>query len=192
MALRYKTPYTKNMEKSNIQKAVFGGGCFWCLEAVFQRVKGVQKVISGYAGGNIEKPTYEEVSSGETGHAEVVQLEFDPAIVSYEQLLDVFWHLHDPTTLNRQGNDVGTQYRSMIIYMNAEQKAAAELSRDELERQKVYKNPIVTEIVPFTDFYEAESYHQNYYNNNKNAPYCRIIIDPKVRKLLQSYSTMVT
>ncbi|WKZ30478.1 MAG: peptide-methionine (S)-S-oxide reductase MsrA [Candidatus Dojkabacteria bacterium] len=180
------------MEKSNIQKAVFGGGCFWCLEAVFQRVKGVQKVISGYAGGNIEKPTYEEVSSGETGHAEVVQLEFDPAIVSYEQLLDVFWHLHDPTTLNRQGNDVGTQYRSMIIYMNAEQKAAAELSRDELERQKVYKNPIVTEIVPFTDFYEAESYHQNYYNNNKNAPYCRIIIDPKVRKLLQSYSTMVT
>ena len=179
------------MKSNNKSIAILGGGCFWCLEAVFQRVNGVISVESGYAGGNKLNPTYEEVSWGTTGHAEVVKIEFDPTIVSFEQILEVFWHIHDPTTRNRQGNDVGTQYRSIILYVDDAQKVIAEQSRDRLEASKFYKNHIVTEIVALKDFYVAEGYHQDYYNNNKNAPYCRIVIDPKVKKLLTSYGKMV-
>lgn len=165
--------------------ATFAGGCFWCLEAVFQRVNGVSHVRSGYTGGEIANPTYEQVCNGTTGHAEAVQIEFDPSIVSYDQLLDVFWQLHDPTTLNRQGNDVGTQYRSAVYYHNEEQRAAAEASRDKLEAAGTYADPVVTEISPAETFYEAETYHQDYYNQNRQSSYCRLVIDPKVRKLFK-------
>ncbi len=162
-------------------RAVFGGGCFWCLEAVFQRVNGVQKVVSGYAGGRKENPTYREVCAGTTGHAEVVEIEFDPAVVSYEKLLEVFWECHDPTTLNRQGADEGTQYRSIILTLDDDQKRIAVRSRE--EAQKDFHDPIVTEILPLTRFYPAEDYHQDYYNNNRTAGYCRVVIGPKLAKL---------
>lgn len=163
------------------EKATFGAGCFWCVEAVFERLDGVQSVVSGYAGGTKEHPTYEEVCSGRTGHAEVAQITFDPAKVSYEQLLGLFWKSHDPTTLNRQGADVGTQYRSVIFYHNEQQKTAAEQSKK--QAQSIFADPIVTEIQPLTKFYEAENYHQDYYRNNANAPYCRMVIKPKLEKL---------
>jgi peptide-methionine (S)-S-oxide reductase len=165
------------------EKATFGAGCFWCSEAIFQRLKGVVSVVSGYAGGKVEKPSYEKVSSGDTGHAEVVQVTFDPAQITYEELLEVFWKTHDPTTLNQQGNDVGTQYRSIIFYHTIEQKELAEKWKEKLEQEKVWDKPIVTEIVPFDHFYSAEEYHQNYYNENKQAPYCQLVIDPKIEKL---------
>ncbi len=165
------------------EKITFGGGCFWCIEAVFQRLKGVEKVVSGYAGGHVENPTYKAVCSGETGHAEVVQLQFDPSQVSFEKLMEVFWAAHDPTTLNRQGHDVGTQYRSVVFYENEAQKEAAEKSK--AAAQKDFKDPIVTEIVPLTKFYVAEDYHQNYYNENGDKnPYCQVVIRPKLQKLL--------
>lgn len=162
----------------------FGGGCFWCLEAVFQRLKGVKSVASGYAGGKTPNPTYEAVCSGTTGHAEVVQLEFDPKEVGYDKLLELFWAAHDPTTLNRQGADRGTQYRSVVLYENDEQKAAAEKSKS--QAQPEFKDPIVTEIAPLTTFYKAEAHHQNYFNANggKNQ-YCTVVIRPKLQKLLQ-------
>ena len=166
--------------------ATFGGGCFWCIEAVFQRIDGVSSVASGYAGGKTENPTYKEVCSGETGHAEVLQIEFDPKKLSYEKLLDVFWLAHDPTTLNRQGNDVGTQYRSIILYHDDSQKAAAEKSMK--AAQKEFKSPIVTEITPLKKFYKAEEYHQNYYNNNPNNAYCSFVIRPKLKKVLEKLS----
>ncbi len=165
------------------QHVTFGGGCFWCIEAVFQRLKGVKSVASGYAGGEVPNPTYKQVCEGDTGHAEVVQLEFDPKEVSFETLLHVFWAAHDPTTLNRQGNDRGTQYRSVIFYENDEQKAAAEKSKK--EAQKEFKDPIVTQIAPLTKFYKAEDYHQNYFNQTGDRnPYCTVIIRPKLQKLL--------
>ena len=161
-----------------------GGGCFWCLEAVFQRLKGVEKVVSGYAGGTVANPSYKQVCNGDTGHAEVVQIEFDPSVLPLEKLLEVFWAAHDPTTLNRQGNDVGTQYRSVLFYENDAQKAAMEKSK--AAAQKEFKSPIVTEIVPFKQFYAAEGYHQNYYNENaERNPYCQVVIRPKLTKLLQ-------
>lgn len=166
--------------------ATYGGGCFWCVEAVFQRLNGVKSVTSGYAGGKTENPTYEDICTGTTGHAEVIQIEFDPAKLKYEDLLDLFWQAHDPTTLNRQGADVGTQYRSVIFYHNDAQKLAAEKSKKEAAPQ--FKDPIVTEIVPLAKFYKAERYHQNYYNNNPNAPYCRVVIRPKLDKLLKKLS----
>ena len=156
-------------------------GCFWCTEAVFQRLKGVKKVISGYSGGTNENPSYEDVSSGESGHAEVSQIEYDPNEISYEDLLYVFWRIHNPTTINQQGADVGTQYRSAIFYHDEEQKKLAENSKK--QAQKLYDNKIVTEILPFKKFYPAENYHQDYYNKNKFYPYCQVVIDPKIKKL---------
>lgn len=156
-------------------------GCFWCSEAVFQQLKGIKKVTSGYCGGDLPHPSYEEVSAGNTGHAEVIQIEFDPNEISYEEILSVFWHIHNPTTLNKQGADVGTQYRSVIFYHNDEQKKIAEKTKQ--EAQKEYEELIVTEISPYTSFYEAEDYHKNYYKNNKEYPYCQIVIDPKIQKL---------
>ena len=161
--------------------ADLGGGCFWCMEAVFERLPGVVSVTSGFAGGHTENPTYEQVCTETTGHAEVTQIVFDPAKISYDQLLDVFWQAHDPTTLNRQGADVGTSYRSIILYRNETQKLEAEKSK--MEARKNFKNPIVTEIVPLKTFYPAEDYHQQYYDNNSNAPYCQIVIAPKLEKL---------
>src|SRR5437867_1092134 len=161
--------------------ATFGGGCFWCLEAVFERVEGVKSVTSGYAGGVVPDPTYKQVCSDDTGHAEAIQIEFDPAKVSYDQLLEVFWAAHDPTTLNRQGADEGTQYRSIILYHDEAQKAAAEKSK--AVAQKEFAGKVVTEIKPLTKFYPAESYHQDYYQNNTHAPYCMMVITPKLKKL---------
>jgi peptide-methionine (S)-S-oxide reductase len=163
--------------------ATFGMGCFWCTEAIFLRLEGVSKVVSGYSGGSLKNPTYEQVTKGNTGHAEVVQVTFDPAVISYEELLEVFWKTHDPTTFNRQGNDVGPQYRSVIFFHNPNQKTLAEKYKTLLNQQKVYDNPIVTQIVPFAVFYKAEDYHQNYYKLNGNQPYCRLVIKPKVDKL---------
>jgi peptide-methionine (S)-S-oxide reductase len=165
------------------ERITFGGGCFWCMEAVFQRLKGVKSVASGYAGGDVPNPTYKQVCTGETGHAEVVQIEFDPAQVSFDTLLHVFWAAHDPTTLNSQGPDHGTQYRSAIFYENDEQKAAAEKSK--AAAQPEFKNKIVTQIAPLTKFYKAEDYHQNYFNENADRnPYCSVVIRPKLQKLL--------
>ena len=172
---------THSMNPNKTESATFGGGCFWCMEAVFERLPGVKSVTSGFAGGHPANPTYEQVCTGATGHAEVTQIEFDPAKISYEKLLQVFWQAHDPTTLNRQGADEGTQYRSVILYRGEAQKLAAEKSRT--EAQKNFKHPIVTEIAPFTKFYPAEKYHQGFYDNNTNYGYCRLVIAPKLEKL---------
>ena len=172
-------------QPARTEVALFGSGCFWCSEAVYQRVDGVKSVTPGYAGGHTKNPTYEQVCAGRTGHAEVARIEFDPARISYAKLLDLFWSLHDPTTLNRQGNDVGTQYRSVIFCFSEEQKKAAEASKAALEQSGHYKNPIVTEIVVATakDFYPAENYHQDYFNQHRDAPYCKFVIEPKLEKL---------
>lgn len=169
-----------NTKTNHAEVATFGGGCFWCTEAIFKMLPGVKSVTSGYAGGKKENPTYKEVCSGTTGHAEVIQVEFDPSVISYEKLLGTFWEAHDPTTLNRQGADTGTQYRSIILYSTPEQKAAAE--RSKARAQSEFERPIVTEIVPLTKFYKAEGYHQDYYRNNPDQAYCRIVIRPKVQK----------
>jgi peptide-methionine (S)-S-oxide reductase len=167
--------------------ATLAGGCFWCLEAVYVELEGVEKVVSGYAGGAIPNPSYEQVCSGRTGHAEIVQVTFDPGVVTYEDLLGVFFTIHDPTTLNRQGNDVGTQYRSAIFYHDEEQKAAAEQSIREITEARIWSRPIVTEIVPLTDFYAAEAYHQDYFKNNPYQPYCQVVVAPKVAKFRKQY-----
>jgi len=175
-------PADKKMNSTNkTELATFGGGCFWCLEAVFERLDGVKSVTSGYAGGTKENPTYKEVCTGVTGHAEVIQIEFDPHKISYEKLLEVFWEAHDPTTMNRQGADAGTQYRSVILYHNDAQKQAAEKAK-ELAQWR-FPRPIVTEIVPLTKFFKAEEYHQDYFRKNPNAPYCAVVISPKLEKL---------
>lgn len=166
-----------------INTAIFGGGCFWCTEAIFQRIDGVLEVKSGYSGGTVPKPSYEEVCSGKTGHAEVILIKFDPAKTSYKELLRIFMTTHDPTYLNRQGNDVGTQYRSVIFYMDERQKDISQKYIKELEESQIFLEPIITEIVKFEAFYEAEDYHQNYYQNNKNQPYCSMVIAPKLDKL---------
>jgi peptide-methionine (S)-S-oxide reductase len=174
----------KKMNISNTNDtefATFGGGCFWCVEAVFEKLDGIKSVVSGYAGGRKENPTYKEVCSGNTGHAEVVQIEFDPLKISYEKLLEIFWQAHDPTTLNRQGADAGTQYRSVIFYHSEEQKKQAEKSKEAARWN--FTAPIVTEVVPLTKFYPAEDYHQDYFRNNPNAPYCAVVIRPKLEKL---------
>lgn len=163
------------------ETATLGGGCFWCVEAVYERIEGVSNVRSGYAGGEVANPTYRQVSAGTTGHAEVVQLDYDPAVISYAQILDLFWKAHDPTTRNRQGADVGTQYRSIILYHSEEQRVGAEASI--AEAQGRFSRPIVTEVVPFTVFYDAEEYHQDYYENNPEYGYCRVVIQPKLDKL---------
>lgn len=169
------------------QTATLGGGCFWCIDTIFRDLKGVVKVESGYAGGTAENPTYKDVCSGRTGHAEVIQVTFDPDVISYRDVLGVFFTVHDPTTLNRQGADVGTQYRSIILYNSPEQRATAEAVIDELTRNKVWDDPIVTQLEPFTTFYPAEEYHQDYYANNPNQGYCQIVIAPKVAKFRKTY-----
>ena len=173
---------TNNLMNTNkIELATFGGGCFWCMEAVYERLPGVLSVTSGYAGGHIANPTYHQVCGGDTGHAEVTQIAFDPAKISYEQLLNVFWQAHDPTSLNRQGNDSGTQYRSIILYHDEKQKLIAEKSK--LAAQADFIKPIVTEIVPLTKFYSAEDYHQGYFDAHGHEPYCQMVIAPKLQKL---------
>jgi peptide-methionine (S)-S-oxide reductase len=162
--------------------ATFGSGCFWCTEAVFERLEGVDNVVSGFSGGKVKNPSYREITTGRTGHAEVCQIYYDPDIVSYKELLEVFWYTHDPTTLNRQGNDVGPQYRSVIFYHSEEQKNLAEKSLADMDASGFFKDPIVTEITGFTNFYEAEDYHQDYFKNNPNAPYCTFVVKPKVDK----------
>jgi peptide-methionine (S)-S-oxide reductase len=179
---------TDHKSGKKLETATFGTGCFWCTEAIFERLDGVEKVISGYSGGHIKNPSYKEVCTGTTGHAEVIRIYFDPEVISYEELLDVFWQTHDPTTLNRQGNDVGTQYRSVIFYHNEEQKKIAEKSKQEMDHSGTFADPIVTEISPLINFYEAENYHQDYFENNPNQPYCSVIIAPKVKKFKARYS----
>jgi peptide-methionine (S)-S-oxide reductase len=169
------------------ETATLGGGCFWCLEAVYDDLRGVDSVVSGYAGGHVDNPSYEAVCAGTTGHAEVVQVTFDPAEVSFREILDVFFTIHDPTTLNRQGADVGTQYRSAVFYHSDEQKAVAQQAIRDLEAQAVWDSPIVTEVVPLTDFYPAEAYHQEYYARNPRAGYCQVVIAPKVSKFRKQY-----
>lgn len=184
------------MEQSNInlgnkEIATLAGGCFWCLEAVYLQLKGIEKVVSGYAGGKVANPTYNQVCGGRTGHAEVVQITFDPQIVSFEDLLKVFFTIHDPTTLNRQGYDVGTQYRSAIFYHNPAQKAAAEKVIAELNQAQLWDAPIVTEVSPLDIFYPAEDYHQRYFENNPNQPYCRAVVAPKVSKARKYYFNLL-
>lgn len=170
------------IDTTKYQAATFGEGCFWCTEAVFQRLNGVVKVESGYSGGIVPNPSYDAVCTGKTGHAECTQIFFDPKIISFKELLEVFWKTHDPTTLNRQGADVGTQYRSVIFYHNDEQKKLAEEYKQKLDSEKIWKDPIVTEISPFKNFYKAEDYHQDYYNRNGSQPYCTLVITPKLEK----------
>lgn len=172
--------------------ATFGTGCFWCTEAIFQRVKGVVRVESGYSGGHVDNPSYKQITTGTTGHAEVLRIEFDPSIVTFETLLEVFWHTHDPTTLNRQGADVGPQYRSVIFYHNEAQKIKALASRHNTEQVKLWKDPIVTEISPLINYYAAEDYHQNYFNNNPNAGYCNYVIAPKVKKFKEQFPDLLS
>lgn len=175
---------TSTNAAAKTELATFGGGCFWCMEAVFQQLPGVKKVTSGYTGGKVANPTYEQVCGHGTGHAEAIQIEFDPARTSFESLLDIFWQAHNPTELNRQGHDVGDQYRSAIFYHGAEQRKVAEASKDALAKSGKYKDPIVTAIQPAGVFYPAETYHQDYYRQNKNSnPYCQMVIKPKLKKL---------
>lgn len=170
------------------EKATFGSGCFWCTEAVFQKLNGVIKVESGYSGGKEQNPTYREVCGGRTGHAEVVQITFNPETISFEELLEVFWNTHDPTTLNRQGNDVGPQYRSVVFYHTPEQMQIAKRYKEQLTESGAFASPIVTEITSFTSFYKAEDYHQNYYDLNGAQPYCLFVIRPKIEKLKKVYA----
>ena len=169
------------------ETATLANGCFWCSEAIFKRLKGVKSVTSGYAGGTIKNPSYDQVCNGTTGHAESIQIVFDPSVIDFDKILNIFWHTHNPTTLNRQGNDVGTQYRSAIFYHNEKQREIAEKSKKDLEKERIYKDSIVTEIIPFRNFYTAENYHKDYYDNNKQAAYCNFVIDPKIHKLLKEY-----
>lgn len=178
-------------EGNNMETATLAGGCFWCTETIFDDLKGVEKVESGYSGGKTTNPTYEEVCSGNTGHAEVVQITFDPAIISYEKLIEIFFHIHNPTTLNKQGADVGTQYRSAIFYHNDEQKKTADNVIDKTNKSGLWDDPIVTEVTEFKKFYSAEDYHQDYYDNNKEKSYCSIVIAPKVRKFYKDYKDLL-
>lgn len=180
----------RNMQ-NNLSVATFANGCFWCTEAIFQQLKGVEKVVPGYSGGTVKNPSYKEVCTGSTGHAEAIQITFDPEIISYRELLDVFFYTHDPTTLNRQGADVGTQYRSAIFYRDEDQKKDAELMITQLETEGVYDDRVVTEITPLGVFYIAEDYHQDYYINNKNQGYCRAVINPKLDKFVKKYSSKI-
>lgn len=188
LAFGQAKPKPQPTKRMTTEIATFGNGCFWCTEAVFQQVKGVSKVESGYTGGKVANPSYEAVCTGTTGHAEVLQITFDPSVVSYPELLEIFWNTHDPTTLNRQGNDVGTQYRSAVFYHNDEQRKQAEAYKAQLTAAKTYKDPIVTEITPFDKFYKADDYHQNYYRRNGSAPYCQYVVRPKVEKFQKQFA----
>jgi peptide-methionine (S)-S-oxide reductase len=185
-----RAPAIASEDFSMTQAATFGGGCFWCTEAIFKELKGVTRVTSGYAGGSMPNPTYEQVCNGDTGHAEVVQVEFDPSMITYPQLAEIFFSTHDPTTMNRQGSDVGEQYRSVILYHNDEQKLAAEKVKADLDQAKVFDQPIVTAIQPLDTFYPAENYHQNYYANNADQPYCQAVINPKLAKFRKKFAAL--
>jgi peptide-methionine (S)-S-oxide reductase len=176
-----------NKDLSHLSVATLGAGCFWCVEAVFQQLKGVDTVVSGYSGGKVDKPTYKEICTGTTGHAEVTQIYFDPKTISFEELLEVFFNTHDPTQLNRQGNDEGTQYRSVIFYHNEEQKQIAEVYKKQISGAGTFDKPVVTEISPFTKFFPAEDYHQNYFNQNGSQPYCVYVVRPKVEKFQKQF-----
>ena len=176
---------------SHIEQATFGGGCFWCTEAIFQSIAGVSKVTSGYCGGHDIDPKYEAVCNGVTGHAEAIQIEFDTSIINYASILKVFWDTHDPTTLNQQGADIGTQYRSVIFFHDPTQEAEATKLKQEIEKSDRYENPIVTEIIKFNTFFPAESYHQNYYSTNPDQPYCKMVIEPKITKFRSKYSKLI-
>lgn len=178
----------KSGEKA-LKKATFGGGCFWCTEAVFQRLQGVEKVVSGYSGGHVEKPTYQQVTGKKTGHAEVIQITYDPTQVEYKELLEVFWKTHDPTTPNQQGNDHGPQYRSVVFYHDEEQKELAQFYKKKLDASRYFPRAIVTEISPLKNFYEAEDYHQNYFNQNRSNPYCQAIVASKVAKFREIFGS---
>lgn len=180
---REKTMVNNQQEEGNFEKATFGAGCFWCVEAVFQRLEGVKNVKPGYSGGDVKNPSYREVCTGRTGHAEVIQLEYNPEVITFDELLEVFWTTHDPTTLNQQGNDLGTQYRSAVFYHNEEQKNTAEAYKKKLNAEEIFDKPIVTEITAFDTFYVAEEDHFNYYNENSSQPYCSFVITPKIEKL---------
>ena len=188
LALLAQTIKPKNMNEE-LQVATLGSGCFWCTEAFFLKLNGVESVVSGYSGGKVKNPSYREVCTGLTGHAEVIQVKFNPKLISYEEILEVFWNTHDPTTLNKQGADEGTQYRSAVFYHSDEQKKIADQYKSQLEKSGVYKNRIVTEITPFTVFYPAEDYHQNYYALNPNQGYCQYVIRPKVEKFNKQYAS---
>jgi len=181
----------ENLSGIKTDTATFGTGCFWCTEAIFQQLDGVLKVTSGYSGGHVRNPSYEQVCEGSTGHAEVIQMIYDPAKISFDELLEVFWETHDPTTLNRQGNDVGTQYRSAVFYHNAEQKQKAEKYKAELDKSGAFDSKIVTEITPASAFYVAENYHQNYYNQNGSQPYCTFVIRPKIEKFKKVFKDKI-
>lgn len=176
---------------NNIQSAVFGGGCFWCTEAIFQQLKGVTSVIPGYTGGKIKNPSYEQVSSGNTGHAEAVKINFNPDQITFKDLLNVFFSTHNPTTMNRQGNDMGEQYRSVIFFVDENQKQQAMEHIRELEQEQIFSSPIVTQIKPLGEFYAAENSHLNYFNNNRDKPYCQVIIEPKISKLRAKFSFLI-
>jgi peptide-methionine (S)-S-oxide reductase len=178
-----------NQENSNMEIADLGGGCFWCLEAVYDELEGVQQVVSGYEGGQLDNPTYKQICSGNTGHAEIVRVTFDPTVVSFDEILRVFFTIHDPTSLNRQGADRGTQYRSVIFYHDQAQKETAEKLIAELNADAIWPNPIVTEVALAQTFYPAEDYHQDYYANNSYQPYCQVVINPKLAKFRQKYAT---
>ena len=180
---------SEKKDSTGLDVITLASGCFWCTEAIFKRVNGVISVVSGYSGGSVDNPTYDEVCTGRTGHAEAVQVQYDPKIVSLEDILKIYWYTHDPTTLNRQGNDVGTQYRSAVFYHSPNQKEIALKVKNDLENKRVYSDPIVTEITSFSNFYQAEEYHKDYYDNNRSAPYCNYVIDPKVTKLLTKFSS---
>lgn len=184
------TAMTDSTDK-NLQEATFGAGCFWCVEAVFEEVKGVESVKAGYAGGHVDNPSYKEVTRGNTGHAEVARVIYDPEVISYDVLLEVFWHTHNPTTKDRQGADVGPQYRSVIFYHTDDQKIKAEESMKKTDESDLWVDPIVTEIQPVTNYSEAENYHQNYYENNKNAGYCQAVIAPKLKKFRKEFSHLI-
>jgi peptide-methionine (S)-S-oxide reductase len=186
IVLIFNFAFYNNQHK--MEKATLGAGCFWCVEAIFSSLKGVNKVTSGYSGGTVKNPSYKEVCTGKTGHAEVCQIEFDPNVISYKELLEIFWQVHDPTTLNKQGPDEGTQYRSVIFYHNNEQKEIAETLKQRLNQENVFGKPVVTEITEFTNFYPAEDYHQNYYELNGEQPYCKMVVKPKVDKFKKVFS----
>ena len=188
LAVQVNAQKKQNMSKE-LATATFGNGCFWCTEAIFQQLKGVESVYPGYTGGHVKNPSYREVCTGSTGHAEAIEIKYDPAVISYRELLDIFFYTHDPTTLNRQGNDIGPQYRSAIFYHDGDQKAAAEEIISQLTAEKVYDDPIVTEVTAADVFYTAEDYHKNYYLNNKNQGYCRAVINPKLDKFMKKYGS---
>jgi peptide-methionine (S)-S-oxide reductase len=184
-------PAANERPSGQLAKATFGGGCFWCTEAVFQRLEGVQSVVSGYSGGHVKNPTYRQVTGGDTGHAEVIQVTYDPSAISYDELLEVFWKTHDPTTPNRQGNDYGPQYRSVIFFHDDQQRKTAEHYKEKLDASGAFRAPIVTEISPFTEFYPAEDYHQQYFDLNPDQMYCRMVIAPKVEKFQKVFPDKV-